>query len=92
MYAMDSNSYMSNDEKTRQDSLDAFMMATVAELREDKGQKLQTRLEDLASQHGTIGQGALEEKNNMLLLNAWNLLRNEISINILKFSSCPLFS
>ena len=66
MFAMDSNSYRSNDEKkTRQDSLDAFMMATVAELREDKGQKLQTRLEDLASQHGTIGQGALEE-NGML--------------------------
>lgn len=34
---------------TPQDSLDAFMMATVAELRQDKGQKLQTRLEDSAS-------------------------------------------
>lgn len=30
-----------------EDSLDAFMMATVAELRQDKGQKLQTRLEEI---------------------------------------------
>ena len=36
-----------------EDSLDAFMNATVAELRQDKGDKLQKRLEDKTKQDET---------------------------------------
>lgn len=49
----------------REDSLDAFMNATVAELRQDKGDKLQKRLEDKTDKDETRRNKTKQGENSV---------------------------